>query len=154
MWKRRNSTSLPERSIMPRSHKDERAAADRFTDCYTRWSGKATVTVQREVIGADVGANGYTTVAQADVLAERLALRPEDRLLDIGAGRGWPSVYLANKTGCAAVLTDLPAVALREAVVRAGRQRVRGRCAFVLASGATLPFQRCSFDAIVHTDVL
>ena len=139
---------------MARSLRDEREAAERFAQRYGNAAGRAEAALQREVIGADVGANGYTTVAQADTLAERLALRPGERLLDIGAGRGWPGIYLAKKTGCQVVLTDLPAVALREAVGRARRQRVDDRCAFALASGAALPFQRRSFDAIVHTDVL
>ena len=67
---------------------------------------------------------------------------------------GWPALYLAKRTGCEAVLTDLPAVALRDASFRAQRRRVRHRCAIVLASGRALPFRPRSFDAVVHTDVL
>ena len=139
---------------MPKSHKDERAAAGRFSDSYAKSTGSADRAVRREVIGADVGAHGYTTVAQADLLAERLSLGPGERLLDVGSGLGWPGLYLAERSGCEAVLTDLPAVALRNASIRARRRRVQRRCAFVLSSGRALPFRRRSFDAVVHTDVL
>ena len=53
------------------------------------------------------GANGYTTAAQANLLAQRLDLGPGKRLLDVGSGRGWPGLYLAASTGCTVVLTDL-----------------------------------------------
>ena len=126
----------------------------RFTESYERWETEEARLVEAEVIGAAFGANGYTTVDQADGLTEHLALGPGMKLLDVGSGRGWPGLYLAKKAGCEAVLTDLPAVALRSAATTARRKRLRRRCAFVLAGGAALPFRRRVFDAIVHTDVL
>ena len=134
--------------------KSGNSGVERFVQIYNRVTSRAMLLVEKEVIGANVGANGYTTVTQADSLAEHLALRPGTRLLDIGAGRGWPGLHLAKKTGCEVVLTDLPLAALRDAVARAGRQRLKRRCAFLLASGARLPFRLRTFDSIVHTDVL
>jgi hypothetical protein len=43
--------------------------------------------IERRVIGGDWGANGYTTIPQADTLARGLGLSATDRLLDIGTGR-------------------------------------------------------------------
>lgn len=128
--------------------------ADRFLEEYGRPQTEAERAVESEVFGANEGIRGYTTLAQADALAERLALRPGLRLLDIGAGRGWPSLYLARTSGCRAVLSDLPLPALREGLERAQRQRLQVRCHFLLASGTHLPFQPRAFDAIVHTDTL
>jgi ubiquinone/menaquinone biosynthesis C-methylase UbiE len=110
--------------------------------------------VDRLVIGSDFGADGYTTVEQADELASRLELRPGLRLLDLGCGRGWPGLYLAMRTGCQVVLSDVPLDGLRSANARAVRERLDARCAVVAASGSHLPFAGESFDAIVHTDVL
>jgi SAM-dependent methyltransferase len=110
--------------------------------------------VERLVIGSDFGADGYTTVGQADELARRLELRPGLRLLDLGCGRGWPGLYLAMRTRCQVVLADVPLDGLRSAKARAVRERLGARCAVVAASGAHLPFAGESFDAIVHTDVL
>lgn len=132
----------------------ETKAIARWSDFYGKGQSAADVAVEREVFGASVGIRGYTTIAQADELADHLALRPGMRLLDIGAGRGWPGLYLAERAGCAVVLTDLPFAALRDALVRARRQRLGGRCAALVASGSRLPFRPRAFDAIVHTDTL
>jgi ubiquinone/menaquinone biosynthesis C-methylase UbiE len=110
--------------------------------------------VERLVIGSDFGADGYTTVEQADELARRLELHPGLRLLDLGCGSGWPGLYLAMRTGCQVVLSDVPLDGLRRANARAVRERLGARCPVVAASGPHLPFAGESFDAIVHTDVL
>jgi len=125
-----------------------------FGELYGKPQSEAELQVEREVYGANVGARGYTTVGQADALAEHLALRPGMRLLDIGSGRGWPGLYLARRSGCEAVLTDLPPEAPRAALARARRQRLDRRCSSLMASGSHLPFRSRTFDAIVHTDVL
>lgn len=101
-----------------------------------------------------MGANGYTTRAQAEELGRRLRLAPGRVLLDVGTGRGWPGLYLATTTGCAVVGTDMPIGALAGAAQRARTERVDTRAAFVAASGAAQPFRPRSFDAVVHTDVL
>ncbi len=110
--------------------------------------------VEREIYGANVGIHGYSTIAQADELAKHLGLVPGMRLLDVGAGRGWPSLYLARRYGCEVVLTDQPVAALRDAFERARREQVSHRSSFVRASGSKLPFPPRVFDAITHTDVL
>lgn len=127
---------------------------DRFSAVYARPQTKAELAMEMEVFGASEGVRGYTTIAQADALAERLALRPGMRLLDVGAGRGWPGLYLARATGCQVVLTDLPPAALRNGMERARRRRLDRRCSFLVASGNSLPFRPRVFDAVVHTDVL
>ena len=137
-----------------RTSKDEHEAAVHFSERYRQPSGKALKQLERLVLGADFGGNGYTTVAQARLLGERLNLGPNSRLLDIGAGRGWPGLFLAKTTGCAVVLTDLPMDAMRRAQERARKEALRERTGGVVASARRLPFRQETFDAIVHTDVL
>ena len=115
---------------------------------------RAHLVVEREVIGANVGANGYTTVSQADELSRLLRLRREDRLLDIGAGGGWPGLYLAEKSGCEATLLDISDADLRRSVQRAAGANVYSRCSFFRGTATALPFRPRSFEALVHTDVL
>jgi ubiquinone/menaquinone biosynthesis C-methylase UbiE len=134
--------------------REERATRQRFTDRYGQAPSDVTDQIERTVIGAAWGANGYTTVRQADLLGELLDLRPGTRLLDIGAGRGWPGLYLAARTACRVVLTDVPIEGLRLAAARAETEAITERVATVAATARALPFQAGSFDAVVQTDVL
>ena len=77
-----------------------------------------------------------------------------DRLLDIGAGAGWPGLYLAKTSGCDIALTDLPLSGLQTAAKRAVTDQIAGICWTAAADGAALPFRDASFDAISHSDVL
>ncbi|HMC42401.1 MAG TPA: class I SAM-dependent methyltransferase [Acidimicrobiales bacterium] len=134
--------------------KQERQTLERFAARYRLPQNEATREVELAVIGGDWGANGYTTMAQADLLAEALGLRPGMRLLDLGAGRGWPGLYLAKRSGCAAVLSDVPVDGLRAGAARGRAEALSRRVSAVVASARHLPFGEGSFDAIVHTDVL
>ena len=133
---------------------EEERTIERFRERYGRPGSRAQCAVERAGIGASVGSNGYTTIAQADELGRWLRLGSGVRLLDVGCGRGYPGLYLARETGCSVVASDLPLFSLRAGLARATRQRLRRRAAFVAASAVRLPFRRESFDAIVHTDVL
>jgi hypothetical protein len=115
---------------------------------------EVTRQIEREVIGGDWGANGYTTVGQADRLGRELALGPGSILLDLGAGRGWPGLYLAASTECRVVMADIPADGLRLALDRADDEGLADRAAAVRCSAMGLPLRRGSFDAVVHADVL
>jgi ubiquinone/menaquinone biosynthesis C-methylase UbiE len=126
----------------------------RFTDRYSLGTSSALNEVEQEAIGAVVEANGFTTVAQAEQLLEVLDLKPATWLLDIGAGRGWPGLYLLERSQCSAVVTDIPRPAVVAARSRAEELELVGRCHVALASGLALPFSDASFDAIVHTDTL
>lgn len=125
----------------------------RFRERY-RVEAPAAVELERAVLGSDYGANGYATVAQADRLADVLALRVGQRLIDIGSGCGWPGLYLAAKTGCDVVVADVPIDGMRRARRRSLQDGLAARSAAVVATARHLPFRWESFDAIVHTDVL
>jgi 2-polyprenyl-3-methyl-5-hydroxy-6-metoxy-1,4-benzoquinol methylase len=133
---------------------EERDTRQRFRDRYGEARTDVVEHIERSVIGADWGANGYTTVAQADRLGDVLRLAPGVRLLDLGAGRGWPGLYLAVRTGCRVVLSDIPLEGLRQALVRADAEHASHRVAAVASTARALPLRPATFDAVVHTDVL
>ncbi len=140
----------------------ESTKAERFAREYSQRQREAERLVDREVFGAVIGANGYTTVDEASRLLELLALEPGERLLDLGSGRGWPGMYLANESGCSVTLTDVPTAALRDTLSDAARPNGPGagtgagaaRCCAAAADGRALPFRPQTFDAVAHTDVL
>ncbi len=134
--------------------RDEREALARFSERYAVPTADVAADIERRVIGATWGANGYTTVAQADELARRVHLGTGDSLLDVGTGRGWPGLYLATQTGCRVVGSDMPLDALAIAARRARRDGIDHRVGLVAAAGADQPFRDESFDAVVLTDVL
>lgn len=135
------------------SSKYEREKKALFAERYAVGQLRVLGTIERAVIGTDWGANGYTTVQQADEIAERLELDASKRLLDVGTGQGWPGLYLAKKTGCEVVVTDMPIEGLRTALDRTKRERIPALGAIV-CSARRLPFGDRSFDALCHTDVL
>jgi predicted O-methyltransferase YrrM len=134
--------------------RDELQARALFEQRYGIAAAPVTLEIERRVIGGDWGANGYTTLAQADRLAHGLGLSAADRLLDLGTGRGWPGLYLAGRSGCRVVLADLPLEGLRVAASRAAAEGLATRVGVLVAAASGLPFHAGSFDAIIHTDVL
>lgn len=125
-----------------------------FREQYLRGTSEVSRRLERMALGQDVGSNGYTTVAEAQRLAEVLELSAESLLLDLGAGRGWPGTYIGWSTGCRFVLSDLPREALQQARTYAENRGVESEMSAVRADGTALPFHPRSFDAVVHADVL
>lgn len=136
---------------MPR---DKHATIRKMTERYGLAGGEVAAMIEREVIGGVFGANGFTTLAQARALIAPLRLRPGVRLLDIGAGRGWPGLFLAGETGCQTVLADVPFPGLRTAMDRRDELGLGGLVGICRATGTHPPFAARSFDALVHTDTL
>src|SRR5678816_3524385 len=79
--------------------------------------------LERSVYGCDYGGNGGATRLEAERVFGLLELRPDVRLLDVGAGSGWPALYLAQISGCDLVMVAIPLASLRiagEPAVSAG----------------------------------
>ena len=132
-----------------------------FDDCCQAFAASYEVSnlpamreVERTVLGCDYGGTSWTTSAQADQIVDLLDLQPNVHILDIGAGSGWPGLYLADTSGCEVTLLDLPVNALAKARERARRDGIDDRVIAIAASGAALPFADSSFEAISHSDVL
>ena len=110
--------------------------------------------VEREALGTDHGANGYTGIDEADLIGDRLALSSDTTLLDLGSGCGWPGLYLAHRFGCRLVSADPVASGVARSVDRARSDGLADRHLAVVADGADLPIRGASIDALVHVDVL
>jgi cyclopropane fatty-acyl-phospholipid synthase-like methyltransferase len=104
--------------------------------------------------GCSYDAKGYATRDEVRRMATLLNLQPGRRVLDVGAGAGWPGLYFAKETGCEVVLVDLPLSELLVANRRAAQDRISDRCRITVADGSRMPFRDGSFDAVSHSDVL
>jgi len=130
------------------------AQRDRFDAFYTWAAMPVMQEIERRVCGCAYGGSSWTTRAEAERIAARLNLRPGVRLLDVGAGAGWPALYLAKITGCAVTLVDLPLGGLHMAAERAQKDSLFGLYWLAVADAAALPFRDASFDAVSHSDLL
>jgi SAM-dependent methyltransferase len=142
-----------DRGVAPFTAK-ELEQKDRLELVYARSQAPVMLAIERSVCGCDYGGNGWTTRGEADELATRLKLGPGVRLLDLGAGTGWPALRFAETRGCDVVLVDLPAAGLWVAEERAARDGFAASIKTALADAADLPFPDAGFDAISHSDLL
>lgn len=134
--------------------KRELAKREEFDEVYRQGALPAMRAIESKVCGCDYGATSWATRDEADLIAGMLGLHAGVRMLEIGAGSGWPALYLAARTGCCLVMTDLPLDGLCIATRRAFDDGISGNCAAAVADATRLPFGRCAFDAINHSDVL
>ena len=133
---------------------EERAQRARLEEAYGKSQSPVMLRIERSVCGCDYGGNSWTTEPEARQIAERLGLGPGRRLLDLGAGSGWPGLYLRKLSGCDLTLVDLPITGIRIAVERGERDVTSGAVHSVVADAANLPFPDDSFDAINQSDLL
>lgn len=138
---------------MPRPP-DEQAVIDRFSRRYRLRQSGIMRQIERRVCGCDYGGTSWTTRHEALQVAELLELGPGKRALEVGAGSGWPGLYLAGTTGCDVALVDLPFEGLKIAAGRAAADGLAGACWAAVADGAALPLKSGCFDAVLHSDVL
>ncbi len=138
---------------MPATLTDEKAR-ERFREEQRLAFAPARLAVERAVCCSDYGGTSWCTRAEAERVADMLGVGPGDRLLEVGAGAGWPALYLAERSGCDLVLSDIPYLGLGAALGRAKNDGIADRCLAAAADGGRLPFRDAAFDAVSHADVL
>ncbi len=134
--------------------REEQELSEHFASEYKFAQSPVMLDLERAVCGCDYGGTSWTTRDEAEQMGRLLELGEGSKLLEIGAGSGWPALFLAAKTGCDAMLADVPFDALRIAADRVAGEPVAGEIFLAVADGAFLPFEADLFDAVSHSDVL
>lgn len=132
----------------------EIALFERFDQSYAVRRQSAMRTVERSVCGCSYGASSWTDRPQADAMIAELGLGPGKKVMDIGAGSGWPGLYFAEVSGCDVVLVDLPEEGLNLAREQAEERGIADRVETIRADAATLDLPPGSVPLITHSDVL
>jgi cyclopropane fatty-acyl-phospholipid synthase-like methyltransferase len=107
-----------------------------------------------ETLGSDYQANGYTTMAQADLLSDVLQLLPGNVLVDLGSGCGWPGLHLAKTTGCAVISIDPVSEGCATASARIRKDELATPSAAIRGDAELIPIRPASVDAVTHGDLL
>ena len=130
----------------------EKEFLDFFDERFPLTTAPVVREIEYETLGTDYGASSWSPPAQVDIMIDSLGIEPSSRYLDVGAGTGWPGLYVGAKTGCAVTLLDYPSSGLMLARSRAERDGV----AVVATSGdaAHMPLRSGLFDAVSHSDVM
>jgi len=83
-------------------------------------------------------------------MADALAPKPGDHVLDVGAGLGGPARMLATLKGCRVTGIDLAPHFVENAIFFTDMTRQADRVDFVQGSATALPFEDASFDGAWH----
>jgi ubiquinone/menaquinone biosynthesis C-methylase UbiE len=94
----------------------------------------------------------YGGIEATDILANRLALKPGMRVLDICSGMGGTSRYLAWRHGCEVVGVDLTASRVRGAEKLTAMVGLNGQVSYVHGDACALELPGESFDAAISQE--
>lgn len=97
---------------------------------------------------------GFSTLTDLSRAATELGVRPGQRFVDLGCGRGGPGLWLARETGAAVTGIDLVPEAVAEATRRSTAFGVDDRSAYRVGSFTDSGLESHRFDAALSIDSL
>jgi ubiquinone/menaquinone biosynthesis C-methylase UbiE len=89
-----------------------------------------------------------------DLLAKKLQLKRDDKVLDAGSGRGTTAIYLAKKYGVKVTGIDIVPFELAMARKKASRAQVTPQVNFIEADYSATSFPKQSFDKVFTLETL
>jgi SAM-dependent methyltransferase len=111
--------------------------------------------VRRAAFGDDIGQNSWLTRKELERFGYQLQLKSSSRLLDVACGSGGPALHLAQLTGCEVVGVELFDEAVSNGNRIAREADLEKQVSFARADASQmLPFEDCSFDAILCIDAI
>ncbi|MFD6261388.1 SAM-dependent methyltransferase [Micromonospora chalcea] len=89
-----------------------------------------------------------------DIVGDRLALRPGERLLDVGCGAGEPAIRLGQRSDADITGITNSTEHLKRARERVNESGLRGQVRFELGDAAALSYPDASFDKVLAFESL
>lgn len=133
---------------------EEWAQRERFEAAFLRGQSPVMRTIEKSVCGCDYGGDSWTTRSEADAIVSLLGVKRGVKFLDLGAGAGWPGIYMTAISNCSTVLVDLPFAGLCIAAKRAAKDGLSDNVRCICSDASALPIKDDYFDAISHSDLL
>ena len=78
-----------------------------YDNVYSDYASDAEAAVRRATYGEDIGQSSWMTAVSWLGFADKLQVRAESHVLEVGSGSGAPAVYLAVKRGCRVTGVDI-----------------------------------------------
>jgi SAM-dependent methyltransferase len=124
-----------------------------YTDFYAATAASPTsATFCERVYGRNLCQHGFMDMIQLARLLDVLALRPAERVLDLGCGNGLIAEYISDSTGATIHGLDYIPEAIHQAKERTAAKR--RRLTFDVGDIGQLSYPDASFDAVVAVDTL
>lgn len=128
---------------------------DLYDSAYGNYESDTYRQVRIETYGEDLGQTSWVTTEESREIPERLDLRLNSSVLELGCGSGGYGLHLAEKVGCRLVGLDINAPGVRNANQLALARGLASQARFEQCDVAkNLPFDDQTFDAVFSNDVL
>jgi SAM-dependent methyltransferase len=122
---------------------------------YARFGTELASEIRREAYGADLGQQGWRTLAEHEDIVKLVGPNAGAPVLDIACGSGGPSLAVAARTGCRLTGVDIEPAGVDEARRRALALGLQDRVQFVVADcSSPLPFGNEAYDVVVCIDAV
>ena len=129
-----------------------------FGSVFDKPASAVEARIWSEVLGdeypAELDPYSFTTWSELEQFTADLAVGPEDRLVDVGCGRGGPGLWVAASTGSSYVGVDIAEAALAEVRTRAARLGLAASAATAVGAFENLPIEVGGADAVMSIDAL
>ncbi len=89
---------------------------------------------------------------ETEILAEKVGINRETRVLDVCSALGGPARHLARKYGCRVMGLDATSKMVEEAVLRTELAGLSDRVTFRLGNSLDMPFRAGTFDVVWGQD--
>ena len=128
---------------------------DLYDNAYGNYASDTYRLVRFETYGEDFGQTSWVTTEESKEIPQRLDLRLDSSVLEIGCGSGGYALHLAERVGCRLIGLDINAPGVRNANQLAQARGLASRARFEQSDVAkNLAFDDKTFDAVFANDVL